>query len=115
MSNHVERDVLERVRAAAHAADRPLVLAVSGGLDSMSLLDALTVVAPERVAAVATFDHASGTHSAHAVAHVRAEGKRRGLRVVTGRMHGDATRRDGVEAMWRSARHRFLGETAAAF
>ena len=113
MSIHVERDVLERVRAAAYASDRPLMVAVSGGLDSMSLLDALAVTAPERVAAVATFDHASGPHSARAVAHVRAEGKRRGFRVVAGRMHGGATRRGGVEATWRSARHRFLSETAA--
>ena len=115
MSIHEEPDVQERARAAAYAADRPLLLAVSGGLDSMSLLDAMAVSAPERVAAVATFDHASGAHSVRAAVHVRAEARRRGFRVVTGRMPPAADRGDGVEAMWRSARHRFLAETAAAY
>jgi tRNA(Ile)-lysidine synthase len=114
MSSHEEREVLERVRAAARTADRPLLLAVSGGLDSMSLLDAMALSAPERVAAVATFDHATGPHSARAVAHVRAEATRRGFRVVMGRMPRDADRSNGVEAMWRAARRRFLDETAAA-
>ena len=114
MSSHEERDVLERSRAAARMADGPLLLAVSGGLDSMSLLDAMATSAPERIAAVATFDHGTGRHSARAAAHVRAEAKRRGLRVVSGRMSRSADRRNGVEAMWRSERHRFLAESAAA-
>ena len=113
MPLHESRDVHERARAAALASDRPLLLAVSGGLDSMSLLDAMAAVAPERIAAVATFDHASGAHSATALAHVRAEAERRGLRVVTGRMPADADRSNGLEAMWRSARQRFLLEAAA--
>jgi tRNA(Ile)-lysidine synthase len=91
------------------------VLAVSGGLDSMSLLDAMAASAPERIAAVATFDHASGAHSARAAGHVRAEAKRRGLRAVVGRLRQGADRSNGVEAMWRAARHRFLRETAARF
>jgi tRNA(Ile)-lysidine synthase len=113
MPSHETRDVHERARAAALASDRPLLLAVSGGLDSMSLLDAMTAVAPERIAAVATFDHASGSHSTRASAHVRTEAERRGLRVVTGRMPSGADRSDGLEAMWRSARQRFLRHTAA--
>ncbi|HKP14819.1 MAG TPA: tRNA lysidine(34) synthetase TilS, partial [Gemmatimonadaceae bacterium] len=68
----------------------------------------------ERIAAVATFDHASGPHSARALAFVRAEAKRRGLRVVTGRMPSGADRSNGLEAMWRSARQRFLLRAAAA-
>jgi tRNA(Ile)-lysidine synthase len=115
MSLHEERAILDRAHEAARASDRPLVLAVSGGLDSMSLLDAMAASAPERIAAVATFDHASGAHSARAAAHVRAEAKRRGLHVVVARMPPGADRSNGVEAMWRSARHRFLRKTAAAY
>ena len=114
MSYHEARDVHERAREAALASDRPLLLAVSGGLDSMSLLDAMTAVAPERIAGVATFDHASGAHSARASAHVRAEAERRGLRVVTGRLRSGADRSNGLEAMWRSERQRFLRHAAAA-
>jgi len=113
MPFHEARHVHERARDAALASDRPLLLAVSGGLDSMSLLDAMTTAAPERIAAVATFDHASGAHSARAAAHVRAEAERRGLRVITGRMPSGADRSNGLEAMWRSARWRFLGQAAA--
>jgi tRNA(Ile)-lysidine synthase len=114
MPFHEARAVHERARDAALASDRPLLLAVSGGLDSMSLLDAMATVAPERIAAVATFDHASGAHSAGASAHVRVEAERRGVRVVTGHMPSDADRSNGLEAMWRSARQRFLLQAAAA-
>ena len=104
--------MIERARDAALGSDRPLVLAVSGGLDSMSLLDAMASAAPERIAAVATFDHATGAHASRAVAHVRAEGRRRGLRVVAGRMPRDADRSNGLEAMWRGARYEFLRRVA---
>ena len=62
MRFHEEPGVVERARDAALDSDRPLVLAVSGGLDSMSLLDAMAVASPDRIAAVATFDHATGAH-----------------------------------------------------
>jgi tRNA(Ile)-lysidine synthase len=114
MAFHEQRDVVERARDAALAADRPLLLAVSGGLDSMALLHAMAEGAPERIAAVATFDHASGAHSKRAVEHVRAVARRLGIRVVAGRMPSDADRSDGMEAMWRRARHQFLRETARA-
>ena len=74
----------------------------------MALLDAVAAGAPERIAAVATFDHASGAHSKRAVEHVRAAARRLGVRVVVGRMPSDADRSNGMEAMWRTARHRFL-------
>jgi len=114
MPSHEAREVHQRARDAALASDRPLLLAVSGGLDSMSLLDAMSSAAPERIAAVATFDHASGAHSARAAAFVRAEAKRRGLRVVSGRMPSDADRSNGLEAMWRTARQQFLLQAAAS-
>ena len=112
MASHEQRDVAERARDAAFASDRPLLLAVSGGLDSMALLHAMAEGAPERIAAVATFDHASGAHSTRAVAHVRAAARRLGLRFVSGEMTGEADRSNGLEAMWRTARHRFLREAA---
>ncbi len=84
------------------------MLAVSGGLDSMVLLDAAARVAFGRIAAVATFDHASGTHSAKAAAFVSAEAARRGLRAVSGRTEGVAAN----EAAWRTARWGFLWAVA---
>ena len=114
MRCHEEPDVVERARDAALGSDRPLVLAVSGGLDSMSLLDVMAMAAPERIAAVATFDHATGPHATNAVAHVRREARRRGLRVVAGRMPRTGDRSDGLEAMWRTARYDFLREVAEA-
>ncbi|HEU4721121.1 MAG TPA: tRNA lysidine(34) synthetase TilS [Gemmatimonadaceae bacterium] len=114
MRCQTEPDVVERAREGALGADRPLVLAVSGGLDSMVLLDAMAIAAPDRIAAVATFDHATGPHSARAAALVRREGRRRGLRVVTGHMPTGGDRSNGLEAMWRAARHGFLRRVAAS-
>lgn len=108
-----ERDVVDRARRAARESEAPLLLAVSGGLDSMSLLDAMATAARGRIAAVAAFDHATGPHSARAVAHVVRETRRLGLPVVTGRMPEGVDRSNGVEAMWRAARHGFLRATAA--
>src|SRR5688500_1474717 len=99
--------VLSAVRTGI-AGDRPVVLAVSGGLDSMVLLDASMRVAPDRVAAVATFDHGSGSHAREAVVFVQRQGGRRGARVIVG-VARDATR---SEASWRAARWGFLLDTA---
>jgi tRNA(Ile)-lysidine synthase len=112
MRFHEEPDVVERVRDAAQGSDRPLVLAVSGGLDSVSLLDAMALAAPERIAAVAAFDHATGPEATRAVAHVRSEARRRGLPFVAGRMPRARDRSSGLEAMWRTARYEFLREVA---
>ena len=87
-----------------------LVIAVSGGRDSIALLAAVMRVAPDRVAAVATFDHGTGAAAHEAVRHVEREGARLGLPVVTGRgEHAHAS-----EAEWRAARWRFLREAARA-
>ena len=115
MRPRAEAEIIECVRNAAIGSDRPLVLAVSGGLDSMSLLDAMAAAVPERIAAVATFDHVTGEHAARAVAHVEAEARRRGLRVVAGRMPREADRSDGLEAMWRAARYDFLRSVAREY
>ena len=94
--------------AASFAAEHRVVLAVSGGLDSMVLLDAAAKVGRPRIAAVATFDHRTGPHSVEAAEHVRREATARGLRVVVGR----AERPARGEAAWRDARWRFLDSVA---
>ena len=90
------------------AAGGPLLLAVSGGRDSMVLLHAAARAAADRVAAVATFDHGTGAFARRAVALVCDEAARLGFPVVAGR----AASNGGTEAAWRDARHAFLGSAA---
>ena len=82
------------------------VLAVSGGLDSMCLLDAAVVAreARECELVVATFDHASGAHSSRAAAFVAETATKQRLQVVIGRA-GVLAR---SELAWREARWSFL-------
>jgi tRNA(Ile)-lysidine synthase len=101
-------DVERSVAGLAATSEAPLVLAVSGGLDSMAMLDAAARVARTRVAAVATFDHGSGRHSARAAALVCREAAARQLEVVLG--HGG--RLSPREQAWRDARWGFLREVA---
>jgi tRNA(Ile)-lysidine synthase len=96
--NHIDEAV---TRATA---GKRLLLAVSGGADSMVLLDAVARVAPDRVAAVATFDHGTGPAAKAAVELVRHESAARGLSVVVGR----ASSLPATEAAWRAARWEFL-------
>jgi tRNA(Ile)-lysidine synthase len=93
---------------------QPLVLAVSGGCDSMVLMDALRDAvqsvggdAGERLS-VATFDHGTGQHASDAVALVASEARQRGLdvRVGKGSLPGAS------EADWRIARWSFLRDVA---
>ena len=78
----------------------PLIVAVSGGRDSMVLLQAMARWAPDRIAAVATFDHGTGPHATEAASLVAAESRRLGLTVVRER-----SRTPGhSEAAWRTAR-----------
>ena len=110
------RAVYRAARRAACSADAPLLLAVSGGLDSMALLSAMVASARRRIAAVATFDHGTGAAADEAVRHVSdAAAAASGLPVVVG-SHGRVGMivSEGREAAWRAARHRFLGETAVA-
>lgn len=88
--------------------DARLVLAVSGGRDSMALLAAFARLAPERGAAVATFDHGTGDAAAEAVGVVASECARLGVPVIVGR----AALRDASEAEWRAARWEFLRAAA---
>lgn len=87
-----------------------IVLAVSGGLDSMALLDLAARARRGNASIVATFDHASGAHSTRAASFVAAAALEYGMPVVVGR----ADRVGESEAAWRAARWKFLRSVAAA-
>jgi tRNA(Ile)-lysidine synthase len=97
------------------------LLAVSGGRDSMVLLDAFASVRHGDIAAVATFDHGTGPVAVKAIAHVERESEKRGVPVITGKRAGWSPSLDRVidkfgaasEAMLRNARWAFLRVTAA--
>jgi tRNA(Ile)-lysidine synthase len=103
--------------AALVAAHGRLVLAVSGGVDSMTLLVAVAEAMAGAPAAgrpevvVATFDHGTGPAATDAAAFVAHESARLGLPCVRG--GGAAATGAGTEAGWRAARWRFLREVAA--
>jgi tRNA(Ile)-lysidine synthase len=75
----------------------------------MVLLDAAARVAHDRIAMVATFDHGSGAHSAHAAAFVCREASRLSLHAVSARGEHLAP----SESVWRDARWSFLRRQAA--
>lgn len=81
------------------------LLAVSGGRDSMVLLDAMASARSGEIAAVATFDHGTGAAAREASALVEREAEARALPVVTGRAPAGTVHR---EAQWRAARQGFL-------
>src|ERR1041385_8654798 len=96
--------IREAVKDALPAGARAL-LAVSGGIDSMVLLHAATSVRDTKDLMVATFDHASGPHSATAVALVERTAMSAGIAVVIGR---GPPQHDPSEADWRNDRLAFL-------
>jgi tRNA(Ile)-lysidine synthase len=88
----------------------PIVLAVSGGVDSMLLLHlAARSRGVRQRCTVATFDHNSGPHSSKAARLVRSTARALGIDVVSGRAR--ATGRS--EAEWREMRWSFLRSVAA--
>jgi tRNA(Ile)-lysidine synthase len=99
------------LEVALGAVDGPLVLAVSGGLDSMALLHAMVRWAPGRIAAVATFDHGTGEFATEAASLVAAQARRLGLTVVRERARVSGRN----EADWRRARWQFLERVARGF
>ena len=112
MHHDSARAVHHAARRAAQSAETPLLLAVSGGLDSMALMSAMSTVANDRIAAVATFDHGTGAAARAAVQHVNEVASALGLAVIVGRMDASTPAPEGREAAWRAARHAFLSETA---
>ena len=84
------------------------LLAVSGGRDSMVLMDAWRRWRTD-AAGAATFDHGTGPHARQAAQLVEREGARRGLPVKVGRRGADGAMN---EAAWRAARWIFLRESA---
>ncbi len=103
------------LRAAASALEghERVVLAVSGGLDSMVLLDAVASNLPgDRTAVVvATFDHGTGAHASKAAKLVSKRAASLRIRCVT----GTATRKHSREHEWREERWKFLRATAKTF
>ncbi|MHB1297717.1 MAG: tRNA lysidine(34) synthetase TilS [Gemmatimonadaceae bacterium] len=101
---------------AVDAALRALVpgrwlLAVSGGRDSMVMLDAFARGRWSEVAAVATFDHGTGAAARLASELVVAEAAVRLLPVVTG-VRSPEEAESASEAAWRAARWHFLARWA---
>jgi tRNA(Ile)-lysidine synthase len=99
--------VAEAVRAEI-ARGAPLVVAVSGGRDSMVLLEAIARVAPTRVATIATFDHGTGPAAAEAASLVRERARALGLPARSGVSATPAR----TEAAWRAQRLEFLQSVA---
>jgi tRNA(Ile)-lysidine synthase len=113
MSSRPTRDsATARVAGAVRAEvarGAPLVVAVSGGRDSMVLLDAIARVAPSRVATVATFDHGTGPAATAAASLVQTRSGVLGLPVRSGVSRTPAS----TEAEWRSQRMEFLRGVAS--
>lgn len=90
------------------AGDARLLLAVSGGIDSMVLLHA-TANAIDRIGiVVATFDHATGPSATRAASLVRRQCAMLGIECIS----GCSTKRSVRESDWRDERWRFLRSAA---
>lgn len=114
-------DVLARIDRAAREAcgldpARPLITAVSGGADSLCLLDSLHALGFSLV--VAHFDHRLRPDSAGDARFVEAEAARRGLPFAGGSGEVAALARDehlSIEEAARLARYRFLFDEAQRY
>jgi tRNA(Ile)-lysidine synthase len=117
MADHVAavtrvRDAVGDAVGDALQGAEPLVLAVSGGCDSMVLLDVFARHFRDRVACVATFDHGSGASATAAAELVKRRARALGIPVRSGRAQsGGGARR---EAEWREARWSFLRDVSRA-
>jgi tRNA(Ile)-lysidine synthase len=107
-----EARVIDVVASALTGCDR-VVLAVSGGLDSMVLLDAVSEAhsGPRSSILVATFDHRTGPHALRAARLVERRSRQLGFDSVV----GNATATGTHEHEWRYERWRFLRGVAADF
>lgn len=112
----IRRDEEARVQAAAASAlkgCKRAVLAVSGGLDSMALLDAvsLSLSAPKSSILVATFDHRTGHHALRAAKMVERKARQLGFRSIIGTSATPGKK----ESEWRDDRWRFLRSISTKF
>ncbi len=103
-------DRMRQAVAGEMAAAEAALVAVSGGIDSMVLLDAVLATRAVRSFRVATFDHRSGPHSALAVDLVERVVLGAGASVIVGRSLSDDR---PSEASWRDSRLAFLRAAAA--
>jgi tRNA(Ile)-lysidine synthase len=101
-------DIRESVRRMLRPGERAL-LAVSGGIDSMVMLDAATRTLGERRIVVATFDHGTGEGATAASALVAQWCERAGVDCIRER----ATEPLATEEELRAARWQFLREAAS--
>jgi tRNA(Ile)-lysidine synthase len=92
--------------SASFASHERVVLAISGGLDSMVLLDAATAACDPNRLVVATFDHGTGDAARAACDLVQRAASDRHIEYVAGRAARGSIRRS--EAAWRDARWTFL-------
>lgn len=101
--------VVQKVDSAVQKAlgGGPVLLGISGGLDSMVLLESAARSGGDLL--VATFDHGTGVFASKAAELVAGRAADLGLPCVVGRSAGKATR----ENEWRQARLAFLREAAA--
>jgi tRNA(Ile)-lysidine synthase len=111
VSSTLVDSILCTVGASLTPHDR-VVLAVSGGLDSMALLDAAAATCDRSRLVVATYDHGTGSSAEAACALAHRAADARGIECVVGRAPPGSIRRS--EAAWRDARWTFLREIARA-
>ncbi len=103
-------DTVLRIRQRVAALGRGnWLLAVSGGMDSMVLLDAAAETLSHRTLAVATFDHGTGPIASAASALVA----ERALDLGIGCICGTAAAVGRTESEWRAARWTFLNDVAS--
>jgi tRNA(Ile)-lysidine synthase len=105
-----EQTILDAARSGLARRGR-VVLAVSGGVDSMTLLDAASRVLDASEILVATFDHRTGRAARAAASLVRTRASELALACEV----GGATRPLRSEAELRDGRWAFLRETALRF
>ncbi|MBA3670997.1 MAG: hypothetical protein H0W68_03100, partial [Gemmatimonadaceae bacterium] len=86
MPHPSERLLADALQCAADHAGAPLLLAISGGLDSMTMLHVAAAHLRVGVAAVAVFDHRTGESSRRASSLAAHTAARLGLPVIRGAM-----------------------------
>jgi tRNA(Ile)-lysidine synthase len=107
-----EARVLHAAASALHGRARS-VLAISGGLDSMVLLDAVAsaMSGTRSSVIVATFDHRTGDHASRAAKMVAKRAHALGFECVVGTAKNLGTK----ESEWREERWKFLRATGKHF